>query len=97
MPTAVFFDFRQPERMLIGSAAGAALLAGEEGRYMRALKSLLGAPLMREKRNLLGEKLDFIDVSSRGSWRGLRHAAEARSWGRSLQRALSGRPVRFHA
>jgi hypothetical chaperone protein len=64
LPTAVFFDF-DAKKMLIGSAAGEALLAGEEGRYMRALKSLLGAPLMREKRNLLGEKLDFIDIVAR--------------------------------
>lgn len=93
MPTAVFFDFDR-KKMLIGSDAGAALLAGEEGRYMRALKSLLGAPLMREKRNLLGEKLDFIDVVSRFLAR-VKAAAEAET-GLHFERALSGRPVRFH-
>ena len=93
MPTAVFFDF-DTKKMLIGSDAGAALLAGEEGRYMRALKSLLGAPLMREKRNLLGEKLDFIDVVSRFLGR-VKAAAEAQT-GERYERALSGRPVRFH-
>lgn len=93
MPTAVFFDFDR-KKMLIGSDAGAALLAGEEGRYMRALKSLLGAPLMREKRNLLGEKLDFIDVVSRFLAR-VKAAAEAQT-GERFERALSGRPVRFH-
>ncbi|WP_037968546.1 Hsp70 family protein [Sulfitobacter guttiformis] len=93
LPTAVFFDFDR-KKMLIGSAAGNALLAGEEGRYMRALKSLLGAPLMREKRNLLGEKLDFIDVVSRFLAR-VKTAAEAQT-GEKFDRALSGRPVRFH-
>ena len=93
MPTAVFFDF-DSKRMLVGSKAGEALLAGEEGRYMRALKSLLGAPLMREKRNLLGEKLDFIDVVSRFLAR-VKAAAEAQT-GQQFDRALSGRPVRFH-
>jgi hypothetical chaperone protein len=93
LPTAVFFDF-DAKRMLIGSAAGKALLAGEEGRYMRALKSLLGAPLMREKRNLLGEKLDFIDIVSRFLKR-LKQAAEAET-GEQYTHALSGRPVRFH-
>lgn len=93
LPTAVFFDF-SAKRMLIGSAAGKALLAGEEGRYMRALKSLLGAPLMREKRNLLGEKLDFIDIVARFLKR-LKQAAEAET-GEQYTRALSGRPVRFH-
>lgn len=94
LPTAVFFDF-DTKKMLIGSAAGDALLAGTEGRYMRALKSLLGAPLMREKRNLLGEKLDFIDVVSRFLAR-VKSAAEAQT-GERFDRALSGRPVRFHA
>jgi len=93
LPTAVFFDF-DAKRMLIGSAAGEALLAGEEGRYMRALKSLLGAPLMREKRNLLGEKLDFIDVVARFLAR-VKAAAEKHT-GERYERALSGRPVRFH-
>ncbi len=94
LPTAVFFDF-EAKRMLIGGAAGNALLAGEEGRYMRALKSLLGAPLMREKRNLLGEKLDFIDVVARFLAR-VKQEAE-KSSGVVYDRALSGRPVRFHA
>lgn len=94
LPTAVFFDF-EAKRMLIGGAAGKALLAGEEGRYMRALKSLLGAPLMREKRNLLGEKLDFIDVVARFLAR-VKQEAE-KSTGVVYDRALSGRPVRFHA
>jgi hypothetical chaperone protein len=94
LPTAVFFDF-ETKKMLIGSEAGDALLAGEEGRYMRALKSLLGAPLMREKRNLLGEKLDFIDVVARFLAQ-VKAAAEHQT-GETYDRALSGRPVRFHA
>lgn len=94
LPTAVFFDF-DAKQMLIGSAAGKALLAGEEGRYMRALKSLLGAPLMREKRNLLGEKLDFIDIVARFLMR-VKKAAETET-GEQFTVALSGRPVRFHS
>ncbi|MDG1352480.1 MAG: Hsp70 family protein [Sulfitobacter sp.] len=93
LPTAVFFDFDR-KAMLIGGAAGAALLAGEEGRYMRALKSILGAPLMREKRNLLGEKLDFIDIIAR--FLGQVKAAAETQTGERYERALSGRPVRFH-
>lgn len=93
LPTAVFFDFDE-KVMRIGSAAGKALLAGDEGRYMRALKSLLGAPLMRERRTLLGEKLDFIDIVARFLAR-LKKGAEAET-GQVFTRALSGRPVRFH-
>ncbi len=94
LPTAVFFDF-ETKKMLIGAAAGKALLAGDEGRYMRALKSLLGAPLMRERRNMLGEKLDFIDIVARFLAR-IKAAAEAET-GTYFDHALSGRPVRFHA
>ncbi|WP_299564703.1 Hsp70 family protein [uncultured Sulfitobacter sp.] len=93
LPTAVFFDV-ETQKMLIGTAAGEALLAGDEGRYMRALKSLLGAPLMREKRMLLGERLDFIDIVARFLAQ-LKEAAEAAT-GLRFDRALSGRPVRFH-
>lgn len=93
LPTAVFFDF-DARRMRIGAAAGSALLAGDEGRYMRALKSLLGAPLMRERRNYLGEKLDFIDIVARFLAQ-VKAAAQAQT-GVEFDRALSGRPVRFH-
>ena len=41
MPTAVFFDF-DARIMRVGHDANAGLLGGDEGRYMRALKSLLG-------------------------------------------------------
>lgn len=94
LPTAVFFD-ADTRRMLVGAAAGEALLAGAEGRYMRALKSLLGAPLMREPRMLLGERLDFIDIVARFLAQ-LRDAAQAQT-GARYTHALSGRPVRFHA
>jgi hypothetical chaperone protein len=94
LPTAVFFDFDR-KAMLTGSAAGAALLEGREGRYMRALKSLLGQPLMRERRTLLGERVDFIDIVARFLV-GVKQAAE-RETGKRYDRALSGRPVRFHA
>jgi len=93
VPTAVFFDVDR-KKMLTGSAAGAALLAGQEGRYMRALKSLLGQPLMRERRTLLGERVDFIDIVAR-FLAAVKQTAE-RETGQRFDRALSGRPVRFH-
>ena len=46
LPTAVFFEPKRPMR--IGRAATRALINGDEGRFMRALKSLLGTPLLRE-------------------------------------------------
>ncbi|UWR30107.1 Hsp70 family protein [Sulfitobacter sp. W002] len=94
LPTAVFFDFDARE-MRIGAAASDALLAGAEGRYMRGLKSLLGTRLMRERRVLLGERLDFIDIVARFLAR-VKTQAEAAT-GMQFDTALSGRPVRFHS
>ncbi|MEX3316095.1 Hsp70 family protein [Sulfitobacter sp. PS-8MA] len=94
LPTAVFFDADAKE-MLLGAAASEALLAGAEGRYMRGLKSLLGTRLMRERRLLLGERLDFIDIVGR-FLAAVKARAEAAT-GQKFDAALSGRPVRFHS
>ncbi|MEO0831652.1 MAG: Hsp70 family protein, partial [Pseudomonadota bacterium] len=64
LPTALFFDF-EARRVLFGHAASKALIDGEYGRYMRGLKSILGTTLMREKRRLLNERLDFIEITAR--------------------------------
>jgi len=94
LPTSVFFDF-ETRRMLIGSAANRALIAGAEGRFMRALKSVLGTSLMHERRNLSNESLDFIDIIARFLAR-LKSRAEA-ACHQSFTHALSGRPVHFHS
>ncbi|MEL6520753.1 MAG: Hsp70 family protein [Pseudomonadota bacterium] len=94
IPTAVFFDFAA-RRMVYGNAATEALITGEEGRFMRALKSVLGTPLMRETRNLMDEKLTFIDIVGR-FLREVKERAEAAT-GQVFDRALSGRPVHFHS
>jgi hypothetical chaperone protein len=94
LPTAVFFDFDTQE-VVYGQPAQAALISGEEGRYMRALKSLLGTALMYESRMLLGKRRDFIAII--GAFLGaLKERAEAAS-GLTFDRALSGRPVMFHS
>ena len=64
IPTAVFFDF-DAQKMVVGARATEALLRGDEGRFMRGLKSLLGTRLIRERRMLLGERLDFLYIISR--------------------------------
>ncbi|WP_299733595.1 Hsp70 family protein [uncultured Tateyamaria sp.] len=94
LPTAVFFDFEARKRVY-GSAANSALIAGDEGRYMRALKSLLGTSLMRERRNLLNESIDFITIVGRflAEMKGRAEAAT----GLQFDQALSGRPVLFHS
>jgi hypothetical chaperone protein len=94
IPTAIFFDF-EARKTVFGVQANRALMAGLEGRYMRALKSILGTPLMHEKRRYLGETLSFVDIIARILARIKKRAEEA-----CYQRfdyALSGRPVHFHS
>ena len=94
LPTSVFFDY---ERKITsyGSVANAALIDGREGRFMRALKSVLGTPLMREKRQIAYAQLTLIEVVAR-FLQTVRERAEAGT-GATFSKALSGRPVRFHS
>jgi hypothetical chaperone protein len=94
LPTAVFFDF-DARQVVYGHPAQQALIGGDEGRYMRALKSLLGTALMRESRMLLGQRRDFIAIV--GDFLAeLKRRAEAAT-GLQFDRVLSGRPVLFHS
>ncbi|SDW45168.1 hypothetical chaperone protein [Albimonas donghaensis] len=94
LPTAVFFP-ADGAPMLIGAAAAEALIEGEEGRYMRALKSVLGTPLLHEERRIGGRRRTLASVIS-AFLLALRQQAE-RQAGRPFRRALSGRPVHFHS
>lgn len=92
-PTTFFFDTARRET-LMGEPANRALLEGREGRFMRALKRVLGTPLMHERRLILSERVDFVDLIGRFLAR-IRERAEAET-GLVFDRALSGRPVVFH-
>lgn len=93
LPTAVFFPARG-EAMRIGEAAARALTAAEEGRYMRALKSVLGTPLLHEQR-LIGNRRRTLAQVVSAFLAALRARAEAAT-GQTFTRVLSGRPVHFH-
>jgi len=93
LPTSVFFDTNR-KITTFGSAANTALIDGREGRFMRALKSVLGTPLMRERRQIAYEKLTLIEVVARFLSTVKSRANDAT--GLSFEHALSGRPVRFH-
>ncbi|KAA9009847.1 Hsp70 family protein [Histidinibacterium aquaticum] len=93
MPTAVFLDFTE-KRTLWGRAAVTALIEGREGRFMRALKSVLGTPLMQEKRQFFQERVTLVEITAR-FLAGVKERAEAET-GRRFDAVLSGRPVRFH-
>ncbi|MGB3408689.1 MAG: Hsp70 family protein [Jannaschia sp.] len=94
LPTAVFFP-EDGGPMRIGAEAVRALVAGEEGRFMRALKSVLGTPLLHESRLIAGRRRVLADIVA-AFLRETRKRAEAQS-GRVFRRVLSGRPVRFHS
>lgn len=93
LPTAFFFDFVS-RKTLHGKAANAALVEGIEGRYMRALKRVLGKPIMHEKRQILNETVTFIDIIAR-FLAVIKTRAETR-FDQKFDHVLSGRPVHFH-
>jgi hypothetical chaperone protein len=93
LPTTFFFDF-DARRMLIGEPANRALLEGAHGRFMRALKRILGTPLMHESRQLLNERVTFVDIIARFLAE-VKARSEAEA-GVRFDRVLSGRPVVFH-
>lgn len=93
VPTAVFFPADKGP-MRIGAAAAVALISGEEGRYMRALKSVLGTGLFHESRLIGGKRRTLADIVT-AFLVAVKARAEAAS-GRPFTRVLSGRPVHFH-
>ena len=60
MPTTFFID-SDARRLLMGEAANRALLDGREGRFMRALKRVMGTSLMHEPRQILSAQLKRAD------------------------------------
>lgn len=93
LPTTFFFDF-ETRRTLIGEPANEALLQGAKGRFMRALKRVLGTSLMHEPRQILNERVTFVEIIARFLAH-IKVRAEAQA-GMTFDRALSGRPVVFH-
>lgn len=93
LPTAVFFPVGGAMR--IGQAAAEALIDGEEGRYMRSLKSVLGTSLVHEKKLVGGKRRSLAEVIT-AFLVTLKTRAESEA-GQSFDRVLSGRPVRFHS
>ncbi len=94
LPTSIFFDYHSGDT-IYGSAANAALIDGREGRFMRALKSVLGTPLMRETRQIHYERLTLIEAVARFLTMIKTRAEDVT--GETFSHALSGRPVRFHS
>src|SRR5471030_2793983 len=93
MPSAVFFDYETKGRVLFGNEAIAAYVGRTEGRLMRALKSILGSPLIDEETTLGGRKVPLTHVVEI-LLRHLKGNAEAFA-GQEITSVVHGRPVRF--
>ncbi|MDI1284227.1 MAG: Hsp70 family protein [Reyranella sp.] len=93
MPSAVFFDYETKGRVLFGNEAISAYVGQTEGRLMRALKSILGSPLIDEETSLGGSKVPLREVVEIFV-RHLKDKAEAFA-GQEITSVVHGRPVRF--
>jgi len=93
MPSAVFFDYETKGRVLFGTEAISAYVGQTEGRLMRALKSILGSPLIDEETGLAGRKVPLTEVVEIFV-RHLKRKAEAFA-GQEITSVVHGRPVRF--
>lgn len=93
MPSAVFFDYESRGRVLFGDAAITAYVEQTEGRLMRALKSILGSPLIEEETVLAGRKVPLTKVVETFVGH-LKQKAEAFA-GQEITAVVHGRPVRF--
>ena len=94
LPTAVFFP-EDGGAMRIGRAAQAALIDAEEGRYMRALKSILGTELFHQSRLIEGKRRTLAEIVT-AFLVALKTRAETET-GLEFSSVLSGRPVHFHS
>ena len=93
IPSAVFFDYETLGWVLFGNEAISAYVGQTEGRLMRALKSILGSPLIDDETSLGGRKVPLREVVEIFV-RHLKQKAEAFA-GQEITSAVHGRPVRF--
>jgi hypothetical chaperone protein len=92
LPSVVFFH-AEDGHISYGRAALADYLAGDEGRLMRSLKSLLGTALIDEQTEVAGRAVAFRELLAQFIAELKRRAEQAA--GRSFSRAVLGRPVFF--
>lgn len=91
-PSALFFD--EEEGLLIsGREAEERFLEGQEGRYLRALKSILGTSLAQESTRL-GRRSWPFKALLQHFIADVRNQAEAEA-GADIRHVVAGRPVRF--
>ncbi len=92
IPSALFYSL-EDGRTYFGRAAVFEYMDGAEGRFMRALKSILGTSLMKDTTQVGRERLRFEAIIGR-FLRHLRGRLEAER-GAAPEKVVLGRPVRF--
>jgi hypothetical chaperone protein len=92
MPSAVFFNF-EDDRTYFGRRAIEDYTANSEGRLLRALKSVLGTSLIREKTRIKSQSMAFTEIIG-GFIAYLKERLEQDA-GREIDKVVLGRPVHF--
>ena len=93
IPSAVFFEDQDRYRVRFGADAISTYIEQADGRLFRALKTILGSPLIEETTALGRRKIALADVVQMFV-RHLKVAAEA-FLGQEVSAVVHGRPVRF--
>jgi hypothetical chaperone protein len=93
IPSAVFFDYETRGRILFGAEAVRTYVGQTDGRLMRALKSILGSPLIDETTALGHKKVALTEVVEIFI-RHLKAKAEVFA-DAEISAVVHGRPVRF--
>ncbi len=92
LPSSLFFA--QSGDIYFGRQSYKAYLDGEEGRFMRGLKSILGTSLMEERTIINRRAINFIDIITI-YLRHIKQRAE-KHIGAEVHDVVLGRPVHFH-
>lgn len=92
LPSAMFFDF-DAHGVHYGRGAVDLYLKGNDGRFMRALKSILGTSLIHEKTYIRQKAVPFAAILG-FYFANLKQQIEAHL-GREISEVVLGRPVRF--
>jgi hypothetical chaperone protein len=93
IPSAVFFDYESRGRILFGSRAIETYVGQTEGRLMRALKTILGSPLIDETTALGYKRVPLTEVVEIFI-RHLKSVAES-FVEKEISAVVHGRPVHF--
>src|ERR1043165_7695922 len=93
LPTAVFFDFNEHDKPSYGRQAIDFYTAGNDGRLMRSLKTILSTSLIRHRTALSKRSILLTDVIAMFT-RHMRTRAEE-ALGAPIEAVVHGRPVRF--